>query len=104
MADPRAISYDVAEAIIQHLDPVSILLLSYKLTEDSTRRRILMYGISAPIKKIQDGILNLQVICNKGASILFRFGMCEIAITSVGKAYESILHFRFFPLAGNSSY
>lgn len=58
---------------------------------------------SAPIKKIQDGILNLQVTCNKGASILFRFGMCEIAITSAGKAYESILHFRFFPLAGNSS-
>lgn len=51
MADPKAISYEIAKAIVQHLDPVSVLLLSYKLTEDSTRRWILMYGIFCSYKE-----------------------------------------------------
>lgn len=86
MANPKATSYDAAEAIIQHLDPVSHLPFKLNSYQGFSKKMdIDIQPYSAPTKKIVCGILNLQVVWNKGASIFFRFCTCEIVVVSVEK-------------------
>lgn len=72
-----------------------IILFNGNLVKDSLRRWKSTCNTFCAYKEIACGILNLQVIWNKRASIFLRFGVREIVVTPVEKPRKAFSIFIF---------